>query len=178
MKVTSTLALLLFLTLGAFGQKSTLLTKESGTVRGLLIISPWRTHTAIDYFLPVEINPNKTLRQNFERVITDTAFRVFQNTFFYDKRILRQADTLRNEAWADSIADYIKYSLVFAVEAKYNKKLQDKFNGSELGNFVSMPMTFDGRILFKIVNTNGLLLFDYKLIKLPKSNSANISFKK
>jgi hypothetical protein len=47
--------------------------------------------------------------------------------------------------------------------------MQDKFNGSELDNFVSMPMTFDGRALFEIVNTNGLLLFDYKLIKLPKS---------
>jgi hypothetical protein len=176
MKVTLTLALL-FLTLGAFAQKSALLAKESGTVRGILIVSPWRTHTAIDCFLPIEINPNKTLGQNIERVIMDTAFRVFQNTFFYDKRILRQADTLRNEAYADSIADYIKYTLVFAVEAKYNKKMQDKFNGSELDNFVSMPLTFDGRTLFEIVNTNGLL-FDYKLIKLPKSNSANISFKK
>jgi hypothetical protein len=106
MKVTLTLALL-FLTLGAFAQKSALFAKESGIVRGILIISPWRTHTAIDYFLPVEINPNKTLGQNIKRVKMDTAFRVFQNTFFYDKRILRQADTLRNEAYADNIADYI-----------------------------------------------------------------------
>ena len=104
-----------------------------------------------------------SLEENLRRIETDTSYQ----TFAGDLGLHEQAVKLRNQAFNDSFADYLKYALVLPIEAVYDtatRQLLEDIEGKETHR---MTYKFFDNTVSEYYKTKQACLKNIRIIHLP-----------
>jgi len=137
-------------------------TQRSEKVSGLLLMSPWRTDTSFDLFLPCSFDTSRSLSLNIQSLKKDTSFQVF----IYDLAFRNDVKRLRNESFDSSFADYLQYTLVLPVIAEHDTALERKMISLNDSNIYRMPYTFFGNTITEYYQANVIYLKNIRVLKM------------
>lgn len=140
-------------------------TKRSEIVTGFLLLSPSRSDSSFDLFLPANIDTLNTLKENLQKIEKNTAYRITPGR---NLAFSKEAVRLRNEAVDKSYAEDFKYCLVLPIKAKYDNDAEERYKDLEKNKRLNMPYTFYRRTQVEYYNTKQAYLKNIEILKLPR----------
>jgi hypothetical protein len=137
-------------------------TQNSGKVSGLLLMSPWRTDTSFDLFLPCSIDTVRSLTQNIQFIKKDTSFRILVSDIAFMKEVKR----LRNQSFNSSYAEYLQYTLVLPIVAEHNTALEREMDSLLDSKIYRLPYTFFGNTITEYYQSKVIYLKNIRVLKV------------